>query len=129
MGETASNLRLVFDVIAETGDVLDPALHRRFDDVIRYTLPDSQIFKDQTVKFATLERVVWFNHPRLLEPIGNIPPAKAEARCYTPDKELVRGARLKPNRLRQTRRGSDTQKWIELASYQVSVNRTAMSQA
>ena len=24
----------------------------------------------------------WFNHRRILEPIGNIPPAEAEARFY-----------------------------------------------
>lgn len=34
----------------------------------------------ETVEFATLEWVDWFNHRRLLEPIGNIPPAKAEER-------------------------------------------------
>ena len=34
------------------------------------------------VKFATLEWVDWFNNRRLLEPIGNIPPAEAEARYY-----------------------------------------------
>ena len=27
---------------------------------------------------ATLEWVAWFNHHRLLEPIGYIPPAEAE---------------------------------------------------
>lgn len=26
--------------------------------------------------------VDWFNHRRLLEPNGNIPPAEAEANCY-----------------------------------------------
>jgi len=26
--------------------------------------------------------VDWFNHRRLLEPIGNVPPAEAEARYY-----------------------------------------------
>ena len=31
------------------------------------------------VELATLEWVVWFNHHRLLEPIGYIPPAEAEA--------------------------------------------------
>ncbi|WP_188826207.1 IS3 family transposase [Brucella endophytica] len=36
----------------------------------------------ETVEFATLEWVDWFNHRRLLEPIGNIPPAEAEARYY-----------------------------------------------
>lgn len=36
----------------------------------------------EAVEFATLEWVDWFNHRRLLEPIGNIPPAKAEKRYY-----------------------------------------------
>ena len=34
------------------------------------------------VEFATLEWVDWFNNRGLLEPIGNIPPAEAEARYY-----------------------------------------------
>jgi transposase InsO family protein len=36
----------------------------------------------EAVEFATLERVDGFNNRRLLEPIGNIPPAEAEARYY-----------------------------------------------
>jgi putative transposase len=36
----------------------------------------------QAVEFATLEWVDWFNHRRLLEPIGNIPPAEAEEQYY-----------------------------------------------
>jgi putative transposase len=36
----------------------------------------------EAVEFATLEWVDWFNRRRLLEPIGNIPPAEAEARYY-----------------------------------------------
>lgn len=36
----------------------------------------------EAVEFATLEWVAWFNHRRLLEPIGNIPPAEAEQRYY-----------------------------------------------
>ena len=31
----------------------------------------------EAVEYATLEWVDWFNHRRLLEPIGNIPPAEA----------------------------------------------------
>ena len=34
------------------------------------------------VEYATLEWVAWFNSHRLLEPIGNVPPAEAEARYY-----------------------------------------------
>lgn len=37
----------------------------------------------EAVEFATLEWVDWFNNRRLLEPIGNIPPAEAEERYYT----------------------------------------------
>ncbi len=36
----------------------------------------------KAVEFAPLEWVDWFSHRRLLEPIGNIPPAEAEARYY-----------------------------------------------
>jgi len=36
----------------------------------------------EAVELATLEWVSWFNHQRLLEPIGYIPPAEAEAQYY-----------------------------------------------
>ena len=36
----------------------------------------------KAVEFATLEWVDWFNNRRLLEPIGNIPPAEAEQRYH-----------------------------------------------
>ena len=36
----------------------------------------------ESLELATLEWVSWFNHHRLLEPIGYIPPAEAEANYY-----------------------------------------------
>lgn len=36
----------------------------------------------EAVEFATLDWVDWFNHRRLLEPIGYVPPAEYEARYY-----------------------------------------------
>ena len=36
----------------------------------------------EQVEAATLHYVHWFNHHRLLEPIGNIPPAEAEANYH-----------------------------------------------
>jgi putative transposase len=36
----------------------------------------------EAVEFATLEWVAWFNNHRLLEPIGYLPPAEAEANYY-----------------------------------------------
>jgi putative transposase len=36
----------------------------------------------EAVEYATLEWGAWFNQRRLLEPIGNVPPAEAETRYY-----------------------------------------------
>lgn len=36
----------------------------------------------EAVEFATLEWIDWLNHRRLLERIGNIPPAEAEQQYY-----------------------------------------------
>jgi transposase InsO family protein len=43
----------------------------------------------ETVEFATLEWIDWFNNRRLLEPIGNIPPAEAEGRFYAQSRALA----------------------------------------
>jgi hypothetical protein len=60
----------------------------------------------EAVEFATLEWVDWFNNRRLLEPIGNMPPAEAERRYFEQLKELLMVASLKRNSLRDSRRGS-----------------------
>jgi hypothetical protein len=36
----------------------------------------------EAVEYATLEWVDWFNNRRLLDPIGHVPPAEAEAAYY-----------------------------------------------
>ena len=46
----------------------------------------------ETVEFATLDWVDWFNNRRLFEPIGNIPPAEAEARYYQQIETLAMAA-------------------------------------
>ena len=46
----------------------------------------------EAVEFATLEWVDWFNHRRLLEPIGGIPPAEAEARYYAQTEDVAMAA-------------------------------------
>jgi transposase InsO family protein len=43
----------------------------------------------EAVEFATLEWVDWFNHRRLLEPIGNVPPAEFEDVYYSTQKTQV----------------------------------------
>jgi len=42
----------------------------------------------EAVEYATLEWVDWFNHRRLLEPIGNVPPAELELAYHRQQNEL-----------------------------------------
>ena len=70
--------------VGSVGDSYDNALAETINglsktEVIRRRGPWRSL---EAVEFATLEWVDWFNHRRLLEPIGNIPPAEAEARFY-----------------------------------------------
>jgi len=44
------------------------------------------------VEFATLKWVDWFNNRRLLEPIGNIPPAELEEAYYRQQEESAMAA-------------------------------------
>ena len=78
--------------VGSVGDSYDNALAESINglyktEVIRRRGPWRSL---EAVEFATLEWVEWFNNRRLLEPIGNVPPAEAEARYYaeledTPD--------------------------------------------
>ncbi len=46
----------------------------------------------EAVEFATLEWVDRFNHRRLIEPIGNSPPAEAEARYHAQSEDVAMAA-------------------------------------
>ena len=46
----------------------------------------------EAVEYATLEWVDWFNHRRLLESIGNVPPAEREASYYESTGQLPMAA-------------------------------------
>ena len=46
----------------------------------------------EAVEYATLEWIDWFNHRRLLEPIGNVPPAEFEASYYQSTSQLPMAA-------------------------------------
>jgi transposase InsO family protein len=70
--------------VGSVGDSYDNALAETINglfktEVVRRRGPWRSM---EAVELATLEWVDWFNHRRLLEPIGNMPPAEAEARCY-----------------------------------------------
>lgn len=69
--------------VGRVGDAYDNALAESLNglykaEVIQRRAPWKS---REAVELATLEWVHWFNHHRLLEPIGNMPPAEAE-RCY-----------------------------------------------
>ena len=46
----------------------------------------------ERVEFATLAWLDWFNHRRLLEPIGNVPPAERETMYYEAQRQQERAA-------------------------------------
>jgi transposase InsO family protein len=70
--------------VGSRGDSYDNALAETIiglfkTEVIRLKGPWRHL---EAVEFATLDWVDWFNHRRLLEPIGDVPPAEYEARYY-----------------------------------------------
>jgi putative transposase len=80
--------------VGSVGDSYDNALAETINglyktEVIRKRGPWRSF---EAVEFATLEWVDWFNNKRLLEPIGNVPPAEAEARFYAQTEELAKVA-------------------------------------
>ena len=62
------------------------------------------------IEYTTLEYVDWFNHSRLLEPIGDIPPTEKEATYYR-EHTPAPLAGVKQNTLRETRYGSSWVLW------------------
>ena len=64
--------------VGSVGDSYDNALPRRSTASTGVDRGD----RSRRSSSPTLEWVDWFNNRRLLEPIGNIPPAEAEERYY-----------------------------------------------
>ena len=80
--------------VGSVGDSYDNALAETINalyktEVIRQRWPWRNL---EDVEFATLEWVDWFNDRRILEPIGNIPPAEAEARYFAQAEVMARTA-------------------------------------
>ena len=76
--------RLTEPSVGSVGDSYDNALAETViglfkTEVIRRRGPWRSL---EAVEYATLEWVDWYSNRRLLEPIGNVPPAEAEARYY-----------------------------------------------
>ena len=70
--------------VGSRGDSYDNALAETINGLYKVELIHRRVpwKTKESVELATLEWVSWFNHHRLLEPIGYIPPAEAEANYY-----------------------------------------------
>ena len=70
--------------VGSTGDSYDNALAETINGLFKAEIIHRRgPWKTrEAVELATLEWVSWFNHHRLLEPIGYIPPAEAEANYW-----------------------------------------------
>jgi transposase InsO family protein len=70
--------------VGSVGDSYDNALAETINGLFKAeVIPRRGPWRSfEAVEYATLEWVDWLNNRRLLEPIGNIPPAKAEANFY-----------------------------------------------
>ena len=69
--------------VGSKGDSYDNALAETINGLFKAEVIHRRIWKTcEAVELATLEWVDWFNHRRLLEPIGYIPPAEAEAHYW-----------------------------------------------
>ncbi len=76
--------------VGSVGDSYDNALAETINGLYKAEVihRKSSWRKIENVEMATLKWVDWFNNRRLLEPIGNIPPAEAEELYYTQKREL-----------------------------------------
>ena len=70
--------------VGSKGDSYDNALAETINGLCKAELIHRRVpwKTKEAVELATLEWVAWFNHQRLLEPIGYIPPAEAQANYY-----------------------------------------------
>ncbi len=69
--------------VGSVGDSYDNALAETINGLYKTKVIHRHSWKNrESVEFETLKWVDWFNHRRLLEPIGNIPPAEAERNYY-----------------------------------------------
>lgn len=82
--------------VGRVGDTYDNALAETINGLYKTEVirnPKRGPWKSiDEVEYATLEWVDWFNHRRLLEPIGNMPPAEYEKRYYEQLEESARVA-------------------------------------
>lgn len=76
--------------VGSVGDSYDNALAETINGLYKAEVIHRSSWENHAaVELATLDWVEWFNHRRLLGPIGNIPPAEAEAAYYRQQDEFA----------------------------------------
>jgi transposase InsO family protein len=82
--------------VGSVGDSYDNALAETINGLYKAEVihPNGPWRSVEDVEFATLTWVDWFNHKRLLEPIGHVPPAEFEAVYLEQQQESVTQAGL-----------------------------------
>jgi putative transposase len=79
--------------VGSVGDSYDNALAETINGLYKAEVIHRRSWRNrEAVEMATLDWVHWFNHQRLLGPIGNIPPAEAEAAYYRQQAALPKAA-------------------------------------
>ena len=69
--------------LGSKGDSYDNALAETINGLYKAEVIHRRSWKTrEAVELATLEWVSWFNHQRLLEPLGYLPPAEFEDNYY-----------------------------------------------
>ena len=84
--------------VGTVGDAYDNALAESVIGLFKTELikPRGPWRTPEQVEIATLEYVDWFNHRRLQEPCGDIPPAELETAYYRQNAALAEAARQQP---------------------------------
>ena len=79
--------------VGSVGDSYDNALAETINGLYKAEVIHRRSWRNlEAVELATLNWVDWFNHKRLLGPIGDIPPAEAEALYHQQQRELAMAA-------------------------------------
>ena len=66
--------------IGSVGDAYDNAMAESFVDTFKTELITDRVWRTRTqLELAIVEWVAWFNHTRLHESLGDLPPAEVEA--------------------------------------------------
>ena len=81
--------------IGSVGDAYDNALAESFVDTFKTELIADRVWRTRAqLELAIVEYVAWFNHDRLHESLGDLPPAEFETSTLRTDGASLAASRL-----------------------------------